>query len=110
MATRNAIEPWLSVPKQPTIDAAHHTTAHPNCIFHFKMMLEVAFAPPSMAPIIAMNTCASYRPLNPSDIRTRNKEMPIPIHTAPITSPIVDSGFLCPLREETTPESKDEDR
>ena len=66
-------------------------------------MAEAILAMPSIAPMIATNTCRSYRPLNPSDIRTIKSEIPIAAHVAPRALPSVVGGWPFFIREIATP-------
>src|ERR1700679_325783 len=105
MAIRNTMPAWLSEIKQETAVAVHQITAQANCIFHLRMMLEVAFAAPSMAPTMATPICRSILPLMPSDNMTMNVEMPMPSQIAIMARPKVVSGCLLALREARIPVS-----
>src|SRR5208283_4126710 len=102
VAARKSIDVTLSEPKHAITAEASHTTAQASCIRHFKMIPEAALARPSIAPIIATNTCVSYLPLYASDIRRTKIVQPIEAHIAPIARPIVVSGCPRDIRDATT--------
>ena len=52
---------------------------------------------PSMAPMMATETCVSSLPLMPSDNIRAKVEMPMPIQMAIMARPTVVSGLLCGL-------------
>src|ERR1700733_4748039 len=102
IAAKPTIPTCLSLPKHEATDAAHHTTAHANCIFQRRISAEVPLAIPSMPHTTAMKTCQSVSlPLLPSEKSNRNIEMPSAIHTDPTERPRVVSGLLL-ARIETT--------
>src|SRR5580692_3538865 len=92
MATRNAIELWVTVPNKDATAAAHQTIAHANCALHLRIMLEAALVVPSMAAMTATNTCCSALPLKPREKQRMNIEIPIEIQIAAMARPMVVAG------------------
>src|ERR1700739_1724050 len=96
IATRNAIELWVMVPKQEAAAASHQTTAHANCAFHLSSIPEAPLAVASMAAITAVYTCWSPLPLKPIGSSRANIEMLMAVQIDIIARPIVVAGaFEC---------------
>src|SRR5579862_6310611 len=71
------------------MEAAHHTTAQANCIFHLRIRPEAPLAAPSMAAMMATNACGSSRPLLPRAGNRRSMEMHTAIQIEETARPMV---------------------
>ena len=96
---------WLFETKHAATAAAHQTTAQANCTFHFRIMLEAAFAMASSVLITATKMFSSILRLMPMAMNKRNIEMPVAIQMEPIALPTVVSGLCLLTRDARTPVS-----